>query len=363
MRELNQKKTVRPAATNKPKHVPFSINTQSLASSPAYKRKASPISHNSSINNENLNPSAKKRFEFDPVEKENNVSNPIVIKDEPIELNDDIDDQTLIESMLSTSTTTFKSIKKETKDQEAFENMELLSQLNEMNLDTTQIKSEPSTEALNVKNHDKFLFYWLDAFEDQYNSTGSIYLFGKTPILKQNNELQFVSVCLVVKNIPKMVHVLPRKGAAIEQVTAEIQTLLAKNKINQFKLKTVKKIYAFDKHIGAKQDELISYESDYLQVEYIVGVNKHVLAETEGETFSCIFNTQTAYLEHFLIELRLKGPCWLQINNSIQNSASLSWCKLEYTVDNYRNIAQYKETHLPDNSTTCSNCLFRSFTV
>jgi hypothetical protein len=30
---------------------------------------------------------------------------------------------------------------------------------------------------------ENILFYWIDAFEDKYNNTGTIYLFGKVKIL------------------------------------------------------------------------------------------------------------------------------------------------------------------------------------
>ena len=82
MRELNQKKKTpapsRPTSTfaspalnnsyNKPRHVPFSINSGSLSLSPAHKRKLSPLSASGMANNENTNRCSKKRFEPDNVE-------------------------------------------------------------------------------------------------------------------------------------------------------------------------------------------------------------------------------------------------------------------------------------------------------
>ncbi len=66
MRELNQKKktlaTIRPTASpslhnnyNKPKHVPFSINSAALSLSPAHKRKLSPLSANGMVSNNDEN--------------------------------------------------------------------------------------------------------------------------------------------------------------------------------------------------------------------------------------------------------------------------------------------------------------------
>lgn len=72
-----------------------------------------------------------------------------------------------------------------------------------------------------------------------------------------------------------------------------------------------------------------------------------------GEYFSCVFGAQQSYLEHLLIELKLKGPCWLQVQNAkrrgsaddmgFSGGAAVSWCKLEYVIDNYRTISLYRD--------------------
>jgi len=37
------------------------------------------------------------------------------------------------------------------------------------------------------------------------------------------------------------------------------------------------------------------------------------------------------------------------VNKSVQNQATLSWSKLEYSIDNYKNnISLYRDTHMPD---------------
>ena len=62
----------------------------------------------------------------------------------------------------------------------------------------------------NLDKTDKLLVYWLDAFEDQFNSNGTVYLFGKMPIVTRQAEstapgqLSFVSICCIVKNVPKV---------------------------------------------------------------------------------------------------------------------------------------------------------------
>lgn len=61
-------------------------------------------------------------------------------------------------------------------------------------------------------------------------------------------------------------------------------------------------------------------------------------------------------MEHLLVDLKLKGPCWLQVEGakrrgSADNSgANVSWCKLEYVVDNYRTMSFYRENCTLENS-------------
>lgn len=135
----------------------------------------------------------------------------------------DLDDEMLVNSLASIE------VKKENIDpdeQEALENIELLSLLDrsikqESTVPTTattttiatptsvvanvedfqsQLKIEAAdtdgTAAMESKMLDadlqrqladqatsnKFLFYWFDLFEDQFNSNGTVYLFGKMPV-------------------------------------------------------------------------------------------------------------------------------------------------------------------------------------
>ncbi len=328
MLELQKKKTVKSSVTNKPKppppskpafsQIPFSLNTN-ISKSPAHKRKLSPSANYNSENKLQSSETSRcnKKIELDDdlvqqlfdsdsqpayeitqtvgasaasnkQSRLNDVSNSNFIKSEPIEM----DSTTIMSATVTTKShlTTNVVIKKETDDDlEALENIELLSQLSlveakQLNSQFKQEANGVSTSSdldidfqLHMKNQsssNKFLFYWLDAFEDQFNSNGTIYLFGKMPILKQNSSfngdkkdatsVSFVSVCCVVKNIPKIVYVLPRKykkpkidvkvepgvdekeTVTMEKVCKEIESLLEKNKIHSYKTKVVKKNFAFD---------------------------------------------------------------------------------------------------------------------
>ena len=60
----------------------------------------------------------------------------------------------------------------------------------------------------NEANEAVFRFFWLDAFEDPFKQPGVVYLFGKTFVEATK---KYVSCCVVVKNIPRRVYLLPRE--------------------------------------------------------------------------------------------------------------------------------------------------------
>lgn len=136
--------------------------------------------------------------------------------------------------------------------------------------------------------------------------------------------MTFVSVCCVVKNIPKRVYVLPRRcrrprvkpepGQATEPVTTEmvireLASIMSSLKITNYTTKVVRKSFAFDKKFANKDDyEEIPHESDYVLIEYQSdSSNKIFPADLIGETFVCAFGANTSYTEHLLIDLKIKG--------------------------------------------------------
>ena len=56
-------------------------------------------------------------------------------------------------------------------------------------------------------NDEKMEVFWIDAYEDKYNPSGTIYLFGKVFIADINSH---VSCCVVVNNIDRILYVAPR---------------------------------------------------------------------------------------------------------------------------------------------------------
>lgn len=56
-------------------------------------------------------------------------------------------------------------------------------------------------------------------------------------------------------------------------------------------------------------------------------------------TFSHQFGTNTSSLETFLLERKIKGPCWLEIKHPEQVQAKVSWCKLEVACEKMEHIS------------------------
>ncbi|XP_004872292.1 DNA polymerase alpha catalytic subunit isoform X2 [Heterocephalus glaber] len=186
-----------------------------------------------------------------------------------------------------------------------------------------------------VKGSDEeqvFRFYWLDAYEDQYNQPGVVFLFGKVWIESAKTH---VSCCVMVKNIERMLYFLPREmkidsntgketgtPVTMKDVYDEFDERIAnKYKIMKFKSKIVEKNYAFE-------IPDVPEKSEYLEVRYSAEMPQ-LPQDLKGETFSHVFGTNTSSLELFLMNRKIKGPCWLEVKNPQLLNQPISWCKFE----------------------------------
>uniref|UniRef100_A0A8D1TER6 DNA polymerase n=2 Tax=Sus scrofa TaxID=9823 RepID=A0A8D1TER6_PIG len=134
-----------------------------------------------------------------------------------------------------------------------------------------------------------FQFYWLDAYEDQYSQPGVVFLFGKVWIELAETH---VSCCVMVKNIERTLYFLPRETN-----------------------------YAFE-------IPDVPEKSEYLEVRYSAEMPQ-LPQDLKGETFSHVFGTNTSSLELFLMNRKIKGPCWLEVKNPQLLNQPISWCKFE----------------------------------
>ncbi|XP_075450380.1 DNA polymerase alpha catalytic subunit isoform X1 [Ascaphus truei] len=208
---------------------------------------------------------------------------------------------------------------------------------NECDLVTTEVQVDSSRLPLvNGADGDQvFRFYWLDAYEDQYNQPGVVYLFGKVWIESANT---YVSCCVAVKNIERTIYLLPRETrvehpsgkdtgvpVTMMNVYQEFNERIAdKYKIMKFRSKKVERNYAFE-------IPDVPASSEYLEVRYTAELPQLPL-DLKGETFSHVFGTNTSSLELFLLSRKIKGPGWLEIKTPQLGSQPISWCKVEAVV-------------------------------
>ncbi|KAB0345233.1 hypothetical protein FD754_022159 [Muntiacus muntjak] len=180
-----------------------------------------------------------------------------------------------------------------------------------------------------------FQFYWLDAYEDPYSQPGVVFLFGKVWIESADTH---VSCCVMVKNIERTLCFLPREmkvdlntgkesgtPVTMKDVYDEFdEKIAAKYKIMKFKSKVVEKNYAFE-------IPDVPEKSEYLEVRYSAEMPQ-LPQDLKGETFSHVFGTNTSSLELFLMNRKIKGPCWLEVKNPQLLNQPISWCKVEAMV-------------------------------
>uniref|UniRef100_A0A9J8BMW1 DNA polymerase n=1 Tax=Cyprinus carpio carpio TaxID=630221 RepID=A0A9J8BMW1_CYPCA len=194
-----------------------------------------------------------------------------------------------------------------------------------------------------------FRFYWLDAFEDQYNQPGVVYLFGKVWI---ESAKAHVSCCVAVRNIERTMYLLPREHkvnlATGEQtdspvgmmdVYQEFNSLSEKFKIMKFKSKPVTKSYAFE-------IPDIPSQCEYLEVKYSAELPP-LPSELKGSTFSHVFGSNTSSLEHFLLNRKIRGPCWLDVKTPQLSNQPISWSKVEAVAQKIDLISVVKDLSPP----------------
>ncbi|XP_038050658.1 DNA polymerase alpha catalytic subunit-like [Patiria miniata] len=192
-------------------------------------------------------------------------------------------------------------------------------------------------------------FFWMDAYEDPYHQPGTVYLFGRVWIESAKTH---VSCCLSVKNIERVIYLLPRErrinsktgqdtGEEVSMVDIyqEFDKLANHYKIMKYRSKKVTKQYCFEK-------DGIPSESEYQEVRYGAEFPQLPI-NVEGETFSCAFGTNTSSLEHLLMERKMRGPCWLDIKMPQVPSQQVSWCKIEVFINKQENITVVKDLPPP----------------
>ncbi|VDL91322.1 unnamed protein product [Schistocephalus solidus] len=154
---------------------------------------------------------------------------------------------------------------------------------------------------------------------------GVIFLFGK--VRSKDDPCGFVSCCIRVKDLERRLFFLPRPSTpeqefTVKEVYQELRELTGRWKIEKFKCKPTVKKYAFE-----LAD--VPSEAEYLEVRYPAAFPA-LPADLSGNTFSRVFGANTSFLENLILDLRLRGPCWLELTGAVPLQPQLSWCKVDY---------------------------------
>lgn len=220
---------------------------------------------------------------------------------------------------------------------------------NSASFDPTAITSVPANAGSHIKaNFDSIVqetklgedektyidMYWIDAYEKD----GTVYLYGKTPSAPGSKD--FISICAVVKGNQHNLFVLPRPEADLMEVNNEINKLIKKYVPSKHGVswgsKPVSRKYAFGDGCIPRD------ETKYLKVVYDAVYPKPEEEECTngGNTFMEILNAGATTLETFILKRKLMGPCWIRIYDPQPARSPTSWCKVECTIDNPKNIVR-----------------------
>ncbi|KAG5673797.1 hypothetical protein PVAND_003814 [Polypedilum vanderplanki] len=195
-------------------------------------------------------------------------------------------------------------------------------------------------------------FYYLDAWTDIINRPGEIYLFGKVQVPGEDT---YNSICVRIENVNRHLFLLPRthvydfktksltdQEVSIADVYQEFDERITKEiKITSFKSRKVYKSFAF-----SVSNVHVPLESEYLEVVYS-GKYPTPNLKNKYSTIAHIFGTNTSPIETFILERKIKGPCWLDVKNFKVVEASSSWTKNQITCPDINCISVSTEQKPP----------------
>lgn len=123
----------------------------------------------------------------------------------------------------------------------------------------------------------------------------------------------------------------------------EFDTQIASElKLETFRSRKVSKNFA-NHAIGID----VPHTCDYLEVHYDGKKPAPMMANKKYDSIAHIFGASTNALERFLLERKIKGPGWLQISGFNVNPAPISWCKMDLTVSEPKNVEVLVEQGKP----------------
>lgn len=195
-------------------------------------------------------------------------------------------------------------------------------------------------------------FFWLDFAEEN----GVVDLIGKV-LNRQTGK--FVSACVSIHGIQRNLFVKPREKRFCEwmcglvlippaggretdidvsktDVFEEFGNLRDKLGIEEWAAKFVNRKYAFE------VADVPRGETEWMKVVY--GFDQpEIPMDTTGQTFSHIFGTNSSAFELLVVKRKIMGPCWLNIKGAQASENVHTWCKVEFTVKEPKNVNPFDE--------------------
>ncbi|BFF89313.1 DNA polymerase alpha catalytic subunit [Drosophila madeirensis] len=199
-----------------------------------------------------------------------------------------------------------------------------------------------------ISSEQQLRFWYWEAYEDPQKVPGEVFLFGRTADGK--------SVCVRVQNINRVLYLLPRQylldpitkeptkqKVTVADIYKEFDSQVASElKLETFRSRKVSKNFA-NHAIGID----VPQTCDYLEVHYDGKKPAPNVANKKYDSIAHIFGASTNALERFLLERKIKGPCWLQISGFKAPPALMSWCKTELIVAEPKNVELVQDKGKP----------------
>ncbi|KAK9870454.1 hypothetical protein WA026_008014 [Henosepilachna vigintioctopunctata] len=185
---------------------------------------------------------------------------------------------------------------------------------------------------IEMDNKNVFRFFYWDAYENAFVQPGVIFLFGKTYCERTK---VYASCSVVVKDVQRRIFILPRSHILDDSGIPTTQPVSHKDVYNEFNDQVMKplNITCFKCRFVSKKNCFapnVPIESDYMEVRY--SAKDPQISIFEGKTFSHVFGVNSSFLEIFLLERKIKGPCWLDVINPNPVINPITWCKFEVDV-------------------------------
>ncbi|EGN95137.1 hypothetical protein SERLA73DRAFT_77147 [Serpula lacrymans var. lacrymans S7.3] len=242
----------------------------------------------------------------------------------------------------------------------------------------SQFKSDDSVARTVFEPDGSLRFFWLDCLEHG----GKLFFIGKVLDKSSSSSAnprgkgQWMSACITVENLQRNLFILPReyrvdaipvddeplssddsesKGAATKKkgrpknvengmvmhatdvvpsqsdVYDDFDRIRRKCGVKSWKGRWVKRNYAFD-------ESKVPKEGDWMKVVY--GFDDPPLpSNAQSPHIARIFGTNTSAFELFVLKRRIMGPCWLSIKNAVVEGKGISWCKLEASVSDPKDVS------------------------